>query len=81
MLVKSLTISEKGQIVIPKEFVKHLGSKTIKLEIANDQEIRIIPIKDVAGSLSKYAKKLASDDFNHLRSQAWEQSIIEKFDR
>lgn len=79
MLVRALTISDKGQIVIPKEFVKHLGSKIIKLEVSNDSQVRIIPIKDVAGSLTDFAKKLTTDDFNDLRNQAWNQVTLEKF--
>lgn len=81
MLVKALTISDKGQIVIPKEFVKHLGSKVIKLEVRHDQEIRIIPIKDVAGSLTDFAKKQVFTDFNEIRNQAWDQTITEKFSK
>ena len=81
MLVKTLTISDKGQIVIPKEFVKHLGSKIIKLEVSNNQEVKIIPIKDVAGSLSDFAKKPSTHDFNELRTQAWDQEILEKFSK
>ncbi len=81
MIVKALTISDKGQIVIPKQFVKYLGSKVIKLEIGNDQEVRIIPIKDVAGSLSDFAKKQIAPDFSEIRNQAWNQSITEKFNK
>lgn len=81
MLVRALTISDKGQIVIPKEFIKHLGSKMIKLEVSNDSQVRIIPIKDVAGSLTDFAKKPAVSDFNDLRHQAWNQEILEKFSK
>lgn len=81
MLAKVLTISDKGQIVIPKDLVKHLGSKVIKLEISNDHEVRIIPIKDVAGSLTEFAKKPTSTNFNDLRNQAWDQTITEKFSK
>ena len=81
MLVRALTISDKGQIVIPKEFVKHLGSKMIKLEVSNDSQVRIIPIKDVAGSLTDFAKKPVDSDFNDLRNQAWNQETLEKFSK
>lgn len=81
MLAKALTISDKGQIVIPKDLVKHLGSKVIKLEVSNDHEVRIIPIKDVAGSLTEFAKKPTSNNFKDLRDQAWDQTITEKFSK
>ena len=79
MLVRSLTISDKGQIFIPKKFVKYLGSKMIKLEVSNDSQIRIILIKDVAGSLTDFAKKPITHVFNDLRNQAWNQITLEKF--
>ncbi len=81
MLAKTLTISDKGQIVIPKQFVKYLESKLIKLELGNNQEVRIIPIKDVAGSLTDFAKKQTSADFQDLRNQAWDQTSSEKFNK
>lgn len=81
MIAKTLTISDKGQVVIPKEFVKHLGSKVIKLAVDNNQEVRIIPLKDVAGSLTDFSKKDLSNDFNEIRNQAWNQTIIEKFSK
>ncbi|MEK6734546.1 MAG: AbrB/MazE/SpoVT family DNA-binding domain-containing protein [Pseudomonadota bacterium] len=81
MLVRALTISDKGQIVIPKDFVKHLGSKIIKLEVSNDSQVRIIPIKDVAGSLTDFAKKPVANDFNDLRNRAWDQVTLEKFNK
>ena len=81
MLAKTLTISDKGQIVIPKEFVKHLESKLIKLEVSENQEVKIIPIKDVAGSLTEFAKKQISDDFQDLRDQAWDRTVSEKFNK
>lgn len=71
MITKILTISDKGQIVIPKEFVRHLGSKVIKLEMSEFHEVRIIPLKDVAGSLSEFANKQTYDDLMNLRDQTW----------
>ncbi len=81
MLVRALTISDKGQIVIPKQFVKHLGCKIIKLEVSDNQEVKIIPIKDVAGSLTEFAKKQVSDNFQEIRNQAWNQTTHEKFNK
>ena len=79
MLVRSITISDKGQIAIPKEFIKHLGSKVIKLEILNNNEVRMIPVKDVGGSLADFAKKNLSNDFNDIKNQAWDRVTKEKF--
>lgn len=81
MLVKTFTISDKGQIVIPKEFIKHLDAKLIKFEVSDNQEVRIIPIKDVAGSLTEFAKQQVSDDFQKIRNQAWDQITLERFSK
>lgn len=76
MIAKAITISNKGQIVVPKKFTEHLNSKVVKLEISDNQEVRIIPIKDVAGSLTEFVKKQTSTD---LKDTAWEQSVEENF--
>ena len=68
MLVKPITLSSKGQIALPKDIVKHLNSKALKLEILNDNEVKIVPIRDVAGRLSAYGKNVDTDDFNKLSS-------------
>lgn len=79
MLVRPITISSKGQIALPKDVVKHLDSKVLKLEILNGNEVRIVPIKDVAGRLSAYAKNVSTDDFNKIRTQAWEEAVEKRF--
>lgn len=79
MLAKPIIISSKGQISLPKEVVKHLGNRVLKLEILNNNEVRIAPIKDVGGRLSAYAKNLSEDEFNQAKSDAWEEAIKEKF--
>jgi bifunctional DNA-binding transcriptional regulator/antitoxin component of YhaV-PrlF toxin-antitoxin module len=81
MKIKTLSISDKGQVVIPKEFIKHLGSKIIKLVVRENQEVSIVPVIDVAGSLANFAKKQKIEDFNVLRNQAWDQSISDKFNK
>lgn len=79
MLVKTLKISDKGQIVIPKAFVKHLGSNLIKLEVRKNQELAISPVRDLAGSLTAFAYKEPSTNFNELRNKAWDIVIKDKF--
>ena len=81
MRVRALTISDKGQIVIPKQFMQYLGTKLIKLEVSENQEVRIIPIKNVAGSLTDFAKKQIPSDFSEIRNQAWNHAIAEKFNK
>jgi len=48
--------TKKGQITIPAEYRKKLKSDYYTVEI-KDEEIIIKPVKKLAGSLKKYAKK------------------------
>lgn len=68
-MTKTLKITEKGQITIPKAFRELLGTNTVQLEIENKQ-IYIKPVKTVAGSLNKYAKN-PSISFEKEREIAW----------
>jgi AbrB family looped-hinge helix DNA binding protein len=79
MLGKTTVISDKGQIVIPKNIVDRLGSKVVRVELVNNNEVRIIPIKDVGGSLKNYAKKINLADFQDIREKARIKALKEKF--
>ncbi len=63
-------ISSKGQVTIPRKIRDLLGSNIIKFKVEGN-EIKIEPIEDVAGSLSKYARNSAS--FEKERQFAWEK--------
>ena len=63
-------ISSKGQVTIPKKIRDLLGADIIKFKVENN-EIKIEPIEDMGGSLSKYAKKDTS--FEQERQVAWEK--------
>ena len=76
---RAIKITDQGQITLPKYIRDLLGTESIKLEVGNDNVIRIVPIRDVAGSLTKYAKKIDKTDFNIIREQAWEESIKGRF--
>lgn len=79
MLAKSIKISSKGQITLPKEVIRHLGNKVLKLEVLNGNEVKIIPIKDVGGRLSAYAKNASIKNFNTIRTEIWEEEVQRKF--
>ena len=76
---RAIKITDQGQITLPKYIRDLLGTESIKLEVGNDNVIRIVPIRDVAGSLTKYAKKIDETDFNIIREQALEESIKGRF--
>lgn len=76
---KAIKITNQGQITLPKSIRALLDSESIKLEVDNNNIIRIVPIKDVAGSLTQYAKKIDETDLNIIREKAWEESIKGRF--
>jgi AbrB family looped-hinge helix DNA binding protein len=76
---RAIKITDQGQITLPKYIRALLDTESIKLEVDNNNIIRIVPIKDVAGSLTQYAKKIDETDFNIIREKAWEESIKGRF--
>jgi AbrB family looped-hinge helix DNA binding protein len=64
-------ISSKGQVTIPKKIRDLLASDIIKFKV-HKNEIVIEPVKDVGGSLAKYAKK---DQIPTEREKAWEKAV------
>jgi len=78
MLTKPITVSSKGQIAIPKAILKRLGSKLLRLEITNDNEVKIVPVTNVAGSLANYARNY-SGNYSDSRDEAWNKEVISRF--
>ena len=81
MRSKPIRITDQGQITIPKEMRDLILSRTVMLEVdqQNNNTIRIIPIPDVGGSLAAFGR----DDINFQkeREQAWDQVTESKFNK
>jgi AbrB family looped-hinge helix DNA binding protein len=52
---KVAKISSKGQITLPKAVRDRLGSEFVRL-VSDGQGVRIEPVRDVGGSLKRYAQ-------------------------
>ncbi len=76
---RAIKITDQGQITLPKYIRALLGTENIKIEVDNNNVITILPLKDVAGSLTQYAKKIDETDFNIIREKTWEESIKGRF--
>jgi len=74
MYINTLTISPKGQIVLPKKVRKLLNTNVVTLEVNNNKQVVISPINDVAGSLASYQKDTTLP-FAQIREQAWNNSV------
>ena len=78
-LVKTAKVSSKGQITLPQRVRSALGTDFVRIVLDNG-DVRIEPVKNVAGSLGKYARKPAVP-FKAEREQAWEAVVREKYKR
>ena len=74
MIVKTVKISKKGQITLPKEMREALGAGVLKL-VLRDRQVIIEPVEDLAASLKKYAKRV---DLDQVRKEAWTEAVREK---
>ncbi len=75
---KTAKVSSKGQITLPKAVRDFLHTDILRVVIEND-EVRIQPVRNVAGSLKRYTKKGISMD--QAREDAWDQVAHEKYPR
>lgn len=72
MIKKTIQITSKGQITVPKKIRDAFKTDTITINLINDNEALITPLKTAEGSLSKYAKQ-TSKPYEEIRQDAWEK--------
>lgn len=79
MAVKVMKVSSKGQVTLPREVRKVLGSDVVTFDV-KDGRVLLLPVKDVGGSLREYAGKRPAP-FQRAREKAWEEAAREKANR
>lgn len=79
MAVKVMKVSSKGQVTLPREVRKVLGSDVVTYDV-KDGRVLLLPVKDVGGSLKEYAGKSLSS-FQRAREKVWEEVAREKASR
>ena len=72
---KTMKVSSKGQVTIPKEIRDYLGSKVVQFEIQEGMVI-VKPVKDVGGVLQEYASEHVPVE--KAREETWEKVADEK---
>lgn len=80
MISKTLLISERGQITLPKKLRDLFKTNAIVLEVVDNTHAVISPIPNVAGKLSEFKKK-TDLSFEEIRNIAWTKSTIKKEDK
>ena len=79
MYVSTVTISSKGQIVLPKKIRNTLNTNIISLIINDQNQVLITPIHELGGSLFFYSKD-TDLSFEEVREQSWKNAILAKTD-
>ncbi len=78
-MVKTVKVSSKGQITLPRSVRAALGTDHVRIVVENGQ-VRIEPSPDPGGSLHRYARKRRVP-FKQERDQAWEAVVRDKYKR
>ncbi len=77
-VVKTAKIFSRGQITLPRDIRKALGTDYVRI-VSAQGSVRIEPVNDVAGSLAHYAKGRKRVPFRIAREQAWVVHVRDKF--
>jgi AbrB family looped-hinge helix DNA binding protein len=77
-VVKTAKVSSKGQITLPRQVREALGTDLVTI-VLEGGAVRIEPVRDLAGSLAKYARK--DVPFAAARERAWDAVAREKHKR
>ena len=64
------TITSKGQLTLPRDVRKALGSNTVELKV-DGETVVLTPIRSIAGALGKYAGGKAP--FGKVREKVWKE--------
>lgn len=73
-IAKTVKISSKGQITLPKAIRDALKEDIVQV-VFDKNGVHIVPVPSAAGSLKRYAKKLGSDwDWQRERAEAWRKA-------
>jgi AbrB family looped-hinge helix DNA binding protein len=78
MTTGAIRITKKGQVTIPKNIREKLNANTIYFDVVDDV-VTVKAVKDVAGSLNRYAKNVTpGTSMKQIKEKAWEVATHEK---
>ena len=75
---RTVKLSSKGQLTLPKRARELLGTTMVHVVVEEDQ-VRLEPSPDLAGSLKAYAGN--TPDHSKERERAWGEVVLEKHGR
>jgi len=74
--LRTVKITRKGQVTIPKRIRDFLKSDVVEFDVI-DNRVVVVPVESAAGSLSKYAKGYTP--LESVRDTAWKEAMDVKF--
>ena len=78
MELRTVKITRKGQVTIPKRIRDFLKSDVVEFDVI-DNKVVVLPVESAAGSLSKYAKGYTP--LENVRDAAWKEAMDVKFSK
>jgi bifunctional DNA-binding transcriptional regulator/antitoxin component of YhaV-PrlF toxin-antitoxin module len=72
---KTVKISSKGQITLPRRFRELLQTDMVRI-VADQGMVKIEPVKDVSGTLRGYSKQYIP--LKKIKEKVWEEAVGEK---
>lgn len=76
MELRTVKITRKGQVTIPKRIRDFLKSDVVEFNVI-DNRVVVVPVDSAAGSLSAYAKE--HKPLENVRDTAWKEAMDAKF--
>jgi AbrB family looped-hinge helix DNA binding protein len=77
---RTVKISSKGQITLPKAARDALGTNVVRVIVDDKGAVRVEAIPKLAGSLRKYARNADSTvGWNEIRERAWGAELSDKY--
>jgi bifunctional DNA-binding transcriptional regulator/antitoxin component of YhaV-PrlF toxin-antitoxin module len=74
--LRTVKITRKGQVTLPRRIRDFLKSDVIEFAVIDDRVV-VIPVDSAAGSLSEYAKEHVSVE--KIESTVWKEAINAKY--
>jgi AbrB family looped-hinge helix DNA binding protein len=72
MELRTVKITRKGQVTIPKRIREFLKSDVVEFDVI-DNKVVVVPVESTAGSLRKYAKGYTP--LKDVRDAAWKEAV------
>jgi AbrB family looped-hinge helix DNA binding protein len=76
---RTVKISSKGQITLPKPARDALGSDFVRVIVSEQGTVSVQAVPNLGGALNKYAKNAGpARSWDEMRDKAWEAEVRDR---